>query len=283
VGSAVCARLRARGDRVIELVRGQATAPDQLFWNPASGELDEAQLSGIDGVIHLAGENVAKERWSPEFKRRIRDSRVQGTRTLVAALEKAPKTPPVLISASGVGFYGDRGDAWVDEDSAPGEGFLADVCQQWEAAARRLDARARTVQLRLGMVLSDRGGALGKMLPAFRVGVGGPLGSGEQYVSWITLEDLVSVIERALDGEVRGPVNAVSPNPVVQREFARALGEVLRRPALLPVPGFALRLVLGELSQEALTGQRVRPQQLLHHGFAFRHTEIVAALRAVLA
>lgn len=283
LGRALCTRLRSRGDRVIELVRRPARNRDELSWDPESGTLDETALEDLYGVVHLAGENVANERWSPEFKQRIRDSRVLGTRTLVAALARTRRPPRVLLSASGVGYYGDRGDEWLDEASGPGSGFLVEVCQEWEAAARQLDGRARTAQLRIGMVLGRGGGALATMLPFFRWGVGGPLGSGKQYVSWISLEDVVGATLHALDAELRGPVNLVGPNPVRQRDFARALGKAVGRPALLPAPAVALRLVLGEFASEALAGQRARPAKLLQSGFSFRHPELGDALEAALS
>jgi hypothetical protein len=283
VGRALCERLRSRGDRILRLVRRSASAADELSWDPESGSLDATRLAGIAGVVHLAGENVAAQRWSPEFKQRIRDSRVQGTRTLVAALAKVEPPPRVLVSASGVGFYGDRGSQWVDESSAAGEGFLVDVCMQWEGEARKLSDKARTVQLRIGMVLSKGGGALAEMLPVFRFGLGGRLGSGNQYISWIHLDDLVSAVLHALDSEMSGPVNAVGPAPVTQSEFAHALGRALGRPAFLPVPGFALRTVLGEFASEVLGGQRVRPQRLLESGFTFRYSDLPSALAAALS
>jgi uncharacterized protein (TIGR01777 family) len=283
LGRALCERLRRRGDRVIELVRRAARNRDELSWDPESGTLDETALEDLYGVVHLAGENVASERWSPAFKRRIRDSRVLGTRTLVAALARTRRPPRVLLSASGVGYYGDRGDTWLDEASGPGNGFLAEVCQEWEAAARQLDGQARTAQLRIGMVLGRGGGALATMLPFFRWGLGGPLGSGKQYVSWISLEDVVGATLHALDAELRGPVNLVGPNPMPQRDFARALGKAVGRPAFLPAPSVALRLVLGEFAGEALAGQRVRPAKLLQTGFSFRHPELSDALEAALS
>lgn len=283
VGRALTERWRARGDRVIEMVRRAARGPDELRWDPTAAEFDATPLEGMDGVVHLAGENVAAERWTAEFKERIRDSRVQGTRALVTALTRLEQAPRVLISASGVGYYGHRGDEWLEEDSAPGTGFMADVCQEWEAAARAFDARSRSVQLRIGMVLSHRGGALAKMLLPFRMGLGGRLGTGKQYVSYVGLDDLVRIVEHVLDDEaLQGPVNATAPSPVPQREFARALGQAVGRPAFMPVPAFAVRAVFGELSDEVLTGQRVRPKRLADSGFEFRHSGVDEALRAAL-
>lgn len=254
------------------------------MWNPQSGKIDLGQAGQLDAIIHLAGENIA-QRWSPVVKQRIRDSRVNGTRQLTEAMAKLDSPPKVLICASATGFYGDRGDEWLDESSAPGTGFLADTCQEWEAAAD--PARAcgiRVVQLRFGIVLSPRGGALAKMLPAFRLGIAGPLGNGRSYWSWITLDDLLAVIQFALETQVlSGPVATVSPNPVTNAEFTTTLARVLHRPAFLPVPVFALQMLFGEMAREAmLASVRVTPARLLAAGFRFRHAALGPALEHLL-
>jgi uncharacterized protein (TIGR01777 family) len=287
VGSALVKSLREAGDNVRRLVRSQdSLQEDAVFWRPATGEVDAASLEGLDAVIHLAGENLAAGRWNAARKDRIRRSRVEGTRLLSESLAGREKPPQVLICASAVGFYGDRGDEILEEGSAVGEGFLADVCAEWEAAADPARNRGiRVVHQRLGVVLSDLGGALAKMLGLFRLGLGGKLGSGEQYLSWITLDDVVGAFSHCLHHEeLLGPVNTVSPTPVTNATFTAALARVLGRPAVLPAPAFALRMALGEMADEALLASaRVRPAKLLESGYNFRHREIEPALRAVLS
>jgi uncharacterized protein (TIGR01777 family) len=236
-------------------------------------------------VVHLAGENVAAGRWSLARKERIRSSRVEGTRLIAEALAGLDRPPPVWVNASAIGFYGDRGDERLDETSAPGDGFLAETCVAWEAAtAAARAAGVRVVLLRIGIVLDAKGGALARMLTPFRWGLGGRLGHGRQFMSWITLDDLVGVLRRALvDGGLEGAVNAVAPRPVTNAEFTRTLGRVLRRPTLLPAPALAIRLLLGEMGQELLlAGARVRSAELERCGFEFRHGQLEGALRAVL-
>ena len=289
VGSALAPALAAAGHRVLRLVRGAAAAPAApavgarvARWDPESGALDSSALAGVDAVVHLAGESVAGGRWTEAKKRRIRSSRVDGTRGLAASLARLERPPRVLVSASAVGYYGDRGAELLREGSAPGTGFLAEVCQEWETATEpAARARIRVVRLRIGMVVSRRGGALAAMLTPFRLGAGGPVGGGTQWVSWIAIDDLVAAILHALDtASLAGAVNAVAPEPVQNRELARTLGRVLGRPALLPLPAFAARLLLGQMADELLLASaRVEPARLQATGFAFRHPTLEDALR----
>ena len=282
IGSAFCAAATGFGQRVVKLRRSPSVPGDpDPSWNPARGEVDWRGLEGMDAVVHLAGETVA-QRWSQASRARIRQSREFGTRRLVEALWRLPNPPSILVCASATGFYGDRGDELLDEQSLPGTGFLAEVCQAWEAATfPAVEQGARVVHLRFGVVLSSRGGALAKMLLPFRLGLGGKLGTGRQYWSWIALEDAVGVILHALRTDaLRGPVNAVSPHPVTNREFTRVLGAVLGRPTFLPVPGFLIRLGLGEMGREILlAGGRVSPRRLEETGFGFEFPRLEAALR----
>jgi uncharacterized protein (TIGR01777 family) len=285
IGHALAADLRAHGHEVLRLVRGAADTADCLRWDPTSGALAAERMAGVAAVVPLAGENVAAGRWTAARRQRIRASRGPATRMLCAALA-ALRPPPALLSASAIGIYGDRGADELDETSAPGRGFLAEVAQEWEAGAAPLQAAgARVVQLRIGMVLGRDGGALGRMLLPFRLGLGGPLGNGRQYVSWIARRDLLAAIRFALDrADVRGPVNCTAPAPVTSREFARVLGRALRRPAVLPVPAFALRLLFGAMADELLlASQRVVPRRLLELGFRFACPDLPAALAAELA
>ena len=282
VGSALVPFLTTGGHRVIRLVRGSPGGPDEIGWNPARGLPDASPLEGIDAAVHLAGENIAAGRWTPTRKAEIRRSRVEGTRRLCESLARLAQPPKVLVSASAVGFYGDRGAEVLTEDSDPGGGFLADVCREWESATEPASrAGIRVVNLRLGMVLSPTGGALRKMLLPFRLGAGGRVGTGEQFVSWIALDDAVGVIHHALDNNaVRGPVNAVAPGPVSNAEFARTLARILRRPALLPLPAVAARLAFGEMADALLlSGARVMPARIQASGYRFRFPDLEAALR----
>lgn len=290
IGSALAPALEADGHRVRRLRRGAsvgaaADGADTASWNPADGAFAPGALGGIDAVVHLAGESIAGGRWTAARKARIRDSRVDGTRRLCAALAALDTPPRVLVAASAIGYYGDRGDALLDESAAPGTGFLPEVSRAWEAAAAPArEAGIRLVQLRIGIVLSRAGGALGQMLLPFRLGLGGVLGSGEQYMSWIALDDVVGVVQRALaDESLRGPINTVAPQAVTNREFTRTLGRVLGRPTILPAPAFALRLVLGEMADALLlSSTRVDPAALRSAAFAFRHPRLDGALRHVL-
>jgi hypothetical protein len=242
-------------------------------------------MEGLDAVVHLAGEGIAARRWSSSQKEEIRRSRVAGTATLAEALAKLERPPKTLVCASAIGIYGDRGDEALDETSAPGSDFLASVCQEWEAAAAPAAARGiRVVNLRLGIVLTPRGGALAKMLLPFRMGAGGKVGSGEQWMSWVSIEDVVGAIHAALfDARARGAVNVVAPNPVRNRDFAKILGRVLRRPAIAPLPAPAVSLVFGEMGRALLlASQRVAPMRLRELGFEFAHPDLEGALRFLL-
>ena len=285
VGGALVPALEAGGHSVRRLVRGRPTGGD-VGWDPAAGSIDVSALDGIDAVVHLAGEGIAERRWSDTQKRRLRQSRVEGTTLLARSLAGAATPPAVLISASAVGYYGDRGDEELTEDSAPGEDFLSQVCRDWEAAtAPAEEAGVRVAHVRSGIVLSPSGGALKKQLPLFRAGLGGRLGSGRQYVSWISLDDEVAAIRHLLlDEGASGPYNLTSPHPVTNAEFTAILGRVLPRPTLVPVPAFALRLVLGRELAAALplASQRVLPARLAAAGYEFRHPRLDDALRDLL-
>jgi uncharacterized protein (TIGR01777 family) len=283
VGSVLVPALRAAGHDVKRLVRGTVTAPDQISWNPAEPLAPES-VSGFDAVIHLAGESIAA-RWTEAKKRRIIDSRVPPTRNLAEALSKAKQRPRVFLCASAIGYYGDRGDEILSEDTPSGEGFTAELCRQWEAAAQSVkNAGIRDVQIRTGIVLSTGGGALGKMLTPFRLGVGGNVGNGRQWMSWIDLSDVVEAIQHLLTADsISGSVNMVSPNPVRNAEFTKALASVLHRPAILPIPAFAARLAFGQMADELLlASQRVQPAKLVSSGYKFQHPDLRIALTSIL-
>ena len=286
VGAALVRRLQEQGHSVLRLARfGSPVGEPAIRWDPNTDRLAAARLEGLDQVVHLAGENIAGRRWTPIQQARIRASRIRSTELLCATLARLARPPAVVVCASAVGYYGDRGDEVLREDSPPGQGFLPEVCQAWEeAAAPARDRAIRVVHLRLGMVLSRHGGALPRMLLPFKLGAGGRIGSGRQYVSWITLEDVVGAILHALAiNSLDGPVNAVAPNPVTNAEFTRALGRALRRPALLPLPAFAARLALGSMADELLLASaRAEPARLLDTGYAFAHPHVETALRHVL-
>ena len=284
VGSALVSFLTTDGHRVTRLVRHAPSAGDSR-WDPAAGVRDVARLHGTDAIVHLAGANIAAGRWTPRRKAEIRQSRVDGTRHLCESLANLSPPPKVLVSASAVGFYGNRGDALVTEDSPAGTGFLAEVCQAWEAATEPASrAGIRVVNLRFGMILSPAGGALQKMLLPFRLGLGGRVGSGAQYVSWISLRDVPGVIRHAVCLEsLCGPINVVSPAPVTNAEFTRVLARVLSRPAGLAVPAFAARLAFGEMADALLlAGARAVPSRLQATGYRFQHPELEGALRDLL-
>ncbi len=286
LGSALLSFLSGGGHRLTRLVRSTATAGAAgIEWDPRTGRVEAGDLEGLDGVVHLAGENIAAKRWTAGQKARIRDSRVALTRLLSETLARLSRPPKVLVCASAIGLYGDRGAELMSEDSPAGSGFLAEVCEAWEAASQvARDAGIRTVLLRLGVVLSPAGGALARMLLPFRLGAGGVIGTGEQYWSWISLDDVVGAIHHALMSEtLAGPVNAVAPRPVTNREFTKTLGRVLSRPTLLPLPGFAARLALGEMADALLlSSTRVEPARLLASGYTFRQPELEGALRHCL-
>jgi uncharacterized protein (TIGR01777 family) len=283
VGSALCAFLLAGGHRVRRLVRGAPRGADEFRWDTLGGTIDPAAAEGADAVVHLAGESIAAGRWTPERKDKIRRSRREGTRHVADAVRAARAKPRVFVSASAIGIYGDRGDEELDESSPEGSGFLADVCREWERAARDL-CGIRAVQLRFGMILSPSGGALRRMLLPFRLGLGGPVGSGRQWVSWIALDDVLYAIHHALwRDDLSGPANALTPNPVRNREFGRTLGRVLRRPAFAPFPSLAARALFGELARDLLLAScRARPARLEQAGFRFSYPELEGALRHVL-
>ncbi len=284
VGQAVAAFLSTGGHQVIRLVR-RSPGQGEIHWDPQGGTIDAAGLEGVDAVVHLAGENIAGGRWTRERKQRIVDSRLAGTRLLAEALARLARRPSVLVSASAVGIYGNRGDEVLTETASPGAGFLAELGQAWEEATAPAAAAGIRVALpRLGIVLTPQGGALRQMLLPFRLGLGGPLGSGRQWMPWLTLDDAVGIIHFLLTtASLAGPVNAVAPAPVTNAEFARALGQALRRPAMLPVPGFALEALFGELAGEALlAGQRVEPAVLAARGYRFRDAALLPALKRLL-
>jgi len=285
LGSALVAEL-GRHTQVLRLTRRARHSASDLVWDPEASELDGDRLEGLDAVVHLAGESIGGRRWTPEHKRRVRDSRGRGTRLLCETLAALGRPPRVLVSASGVGWYGDRGEETLTEESAPGAGFLADVAREWEGATEAAERRGiRVVRLRSGIVLTPRGGALEPMRRLTSVGLGGPLGSGRQWLSWIAVDDFVGAVGHALSHEpLRGAVNAVAPGAVRQREFARALARVLARPGWVPTPAIALRLVLGrEMADELLlSSQRVEPRRLRETGYGFRFPALEPALRHVL-
>ena len=284
VGGALVPLLAGGGHEVVRLGRNAPGAGD-VRWDPERGVLDAKSLEGFDGVVHLAGENIAAGRWTAEKKRRIRESRVNGTRLLAETLAGLEQSPRVLVSASAIGFYGDRGDEELTEGSPAGSGFLSEVCREWETATEEAEGKGvRVVHARLGVVLARDGGALAKMLTPFRLGAGGIIGSGRQYMSWITLDDTVAAIGHLLATEAAsGPVNVVAPAAVTNREFTKTLGRVLRRPTLFPMPGFAARLAFGEMADALLLAStRVKPAGLLDSGYAFGHGTLEEGLHHVL-
>jgi uncharacterized protein len=286
VGTAATSALRAEGYEVGRLVRpGRKADAADVPWDPAAGTVDCDAVERIDAIIHLAGAGIGDARWTEARKKVLRGSRVDSTRTLVDAISRLRRKPPVLLAASAVGYYGDRGDEVLTESSAAGSGFLATAARDWETESLRAQAfGVRTVLLRFGMILSARGGALPTIATTFKLGLGGRLGSGKQWISWIALEDVLGVIRAALDDErFSGPVNVVAPNPVRNAEFTRALARTLHRPALFAAPAFALRLALGEMAGELLlASQRVQAQKLLAAGFAFRLPDLEPALNSIL-
>ncbi|NMB75862.1 MAG: TIGR01777 family protein [Myxococcales bacterium] len=282
IGSALLPRLERAVilSREPDAARQKFPGAEAFGWAPEAGPPPGSAFEEVEAVVHLAGEPIAGGRWSEERKRRIRDSRVLGTRRLVEAMLALPRPPRVLVCASAIGVYGDRGEEELDEASAPGSGFLAEVCLEWEAEAQKAAGRGiRVVCIRNGIVLSAQGGALSRMVKPFRWGLGGPIGGGRQWMSWIHLEDEVGILLRALgDAGLSGPVNAVAPQPVTNAEFSRALGSALGRPAFLSLPRFALRAAFGEMSQVLTGSQRVLPRAMLHAGYAFRFPRIDEAL-----
>lgn len=287
VGNALIAALEQDGHAVRRLIRRPVKNRDtEIYWNPKSGEIDAKELSGVDAVVHLGGVNITEHRWTDEFKKQLRESRVRSTQLLSETLATLDQKPRVHVNASAIGYYGLRGDEPLDETSPGGKGFLADVCRDWEAATQASwESGIRVCQMRIGVVLSPAGGALHKMLTPFRMGLGGTLGSGQQYMSWIALPDLVSSIQFALDHDpLYGAVNATAPHPVTNHEFTRTLGEVLHRPAVLPTPAFAVRLMMGrEMADELLLGgAKIYPRRLETEGFRFRSPDLRVALQQLL-
>ncbi len=285
MGSALAPFLTSGGHQVVKLVRGHSAGDGEALWRPDAGLARPESLPSIEAVVHLAGENLAAGRWTQRRKALIERSRIEGTRCLVRSLARVERRPATLVCASAVGVYGDRGDTLLDEASEPGSGFLAETCRAWEAAAEEAERLGiRVVQLRFGIVLSPAGGALAKMLPPFRLGVGGPIGDGRQFMSWVSLDDAVGAIHHALmEPSLSGPVNAVAPAAVSNRQFSQALGAVLRRPALLPIPRAAARLALGEMADEMLLAStRVRPAKLERSGFAFHDRDLGDTLSRLL-
>jgi uncharacterized protein (TIGR01777 family) len=286
VGTALADRLAADGHEVLRVVRRVSDRRDEAAWDPDTGQIELEKFAGVDGVVHLAGESIAQGRWNAAKKARIRDSRVDVTQKLCEHLAGMSAKPRVLVSASAIGYYGDQGDRVCTEDSPPGDTFLAKVCRDWETATQpAADAGMRVVNTRIGVVLSPKGGALAKMLLPFKLGVGGKIGNGRQYWSWVSLDDLVGIITHALMTEsLRGPVNAVSPNPVTNLEFTKTLGRVLGRPTIFPMPAFAARLALGEMADELLlSSARVVPTKLQESRYQFRHTILEESLRDLLS
>ncbi len=287
VGTHLIPTLREKGHEIHRLVRKAPRGADEIEWDAQKGlrPEEQAKLENFDAVVHLAGDNVASESWSAAKKRRIKESRTVGTRVLVEALGRCQTPPQILVSASAIGFYGDRGDEVLTEESPPGEGFFPEVCSEWEREAEKAaDFGARVVMPRIGVVLTKDGGALEKMLTPFKFGVGGTIGGGRQYMSWIALADLIRIFHFALEkNDLRGPVNATAPNPSTNEEFTKALGRALNRPTVLPVPEFAVKLMFGEMGQTLLLeGCRVVPRRLLDAGFEFEHADLEQTLKSVL-
>ncbi|MGW5850368.1 TIGR01777 family oxidoreductase [Streptomyces sp. NPDC055254] len=284
IGSALVRSLRGDGHQVVRFVRRAPADADEARWDPARGYVDPDGLAGCAAVVHLAGAGVGDHRWTAAYKRRIRDSRVLGTAAIADAVAALDRPPAVLVSGSAIGYYGDTGDRPVDEDALAGHGFLPSVCVEWEAAAAPARAAGvRTAFARTGLVVAREGGAWGRLFPIFRAGVGGRLGSGRQYWSYISLRDEVAALRHIIDSpSLSGPVNLTAPEPLTNRQVTAAMARVLRRPALLPVPAPALRIALGEFSEDVLGSQRVLPARLLESGFVFRDPGIEQALRAAL-
>lgn len=286
VGTALIKTLEAEGHEVSRLVRHYPNSSSEIEWSPDRYSIALARIEGFDAVVNLAGESIAEGRWTEEKKRRIRESRVKGTKLLGDALANLTNRPRTFICASAIGYYGNRGDELLTEASAPGKDFLAEVCVEWEkATALATEKGIRVVNARFGVILDQHGGALAKMLPPFRMGVGGRIGDGKQWMSWIALADIVGALNFALTNDsLRGPVNFVAPNPVTNAGFTKTLGKALSRPTLFPIPAFGVRLMFGEMGEALLLGgQRVAPERLKEFHYNFQYPELLAALRHVLA
>jgi uncharacterized protein (TIGR01777 family) len=282
IGEALVSAAMEKGHEITRLSRGNAVTAPRVLWDPVTGQIPLRLLEGFDAVVHLAGESIAAGRWTAARKKRIRDSRVYGTANLVKALTSLERPPAIFLSASAIGYYGDRGNEGLSESSVAGEGFLPSVCREWEAAADPLRAAGmRVVHARFGIVLSRKGGALPKMLLPFRLGLGGAIGNGRQWWSWVALPDVVESLLHILANEgLSGPVNVTAPGAVTNREFTDTLGRVLRRPTALPLPGFAARLVMGEMASALLLASaRVEPRRLSQSGFQFRFPDLATALK----
>jgi uncharacterized protein (TIGR01777 family) len=282
VGSALVPKLEAEGAKVTRLVRSSPSGAGEIEWHPNNDQIDAIQLEGFDAIMNFAGENVAAGRWTDEQKKKIHDSRVNGTHLLSEAIGKLKKRPAVFLCASATGIYGDRGDELLDEESDSGGGFLAGVCREWEEATEpAIRAGVRTVNLRFGPILAREGGMLAKLLTPFKMGMGGKVGSGKQYISWVAIDDAIEAIKLALHNQsLRGPLNIVSPNPITNEAFTKTLGHVLSRPTALAMPAFAVRLAFGEMADEVLlVSQRVTPKKLSDAGYQFQYPELEEALR----
>jgi len=285
IGSHLAPFLSQNGHTVQRLVRRAPADDSEVWWDPDAERMDAAPLNGVDAVIHLAGKNLADARWTPALKKQFLASRVRSTHLLAMAAAKAQNPPKIFLSASAIGYYGHCGNAHITESNPPGEDFLATLCRDWEAASQpAAEAGIRLARMRIGIVLSPQGGALAQMLPLFRLGLGGPLGAGRQYMSWIHIQDILGAILHILEtGALSGPVNLVGPNPATNRELSRALGRALGRPAILPAPATALRLAFGEMADAALlSSARVIPEKLLETGYEFKFPDLDAALRDLL-
>ena len=286
VGKALISSLTSDGHEIVRLVRNKPAGATEIEWHPNQEKIDTASLEGLDAVVHLAGESIASGRWTDEKKRAIRDSRVKGTTLLSEALARLSRPPSVFVSASAIGYYGNRGDELLTEKSAPGDDFLANVCVEWEnATIPTIEKGIRTVHARFGIILDAKDGALGKMLTPFRMGIGGRIGDGKQWMSWIHIEDVVNGLRSLIsDSSINGPVNFVAPNPVTNAEFTKALGRALSKPTLFPVPAFGVRLAFGEMADALLlSSARVEPRVLKDRGFVFRWSMLEDALRHLLA
>ena len=279
IGTALCGQLRNDGHAVLRFVRRETKSTDEIRWDPKTGEVELSKLEGVNAVIHLAGAGVGDKRWTSKYRAEILNSRLLGTTAIAQAV--ATVKPDVFISASAIGWYGETGNRAVTENDKPGDDFLATVCREWEHAAD-LAGDVRTVKIRTGLVLDPTGGALGRMLPLFKFGLGGKLGSGKQWWSWITMHDQVKAINHLIDSKVSGPVNLTSPNPVTNSQFTAALARALHRPAIFPAPAFALKLALGGFSTEILGSKKVIPQVLLDDGFEFDYPQIPNALEELV-
>ncbi len=284
IGSSLVSFL-SKKDITVRKVFHENPTDNEISWKPEHGGWDSAFADGIDGIVHLAGENIATGKWTKEKKEKIRSSRIEGTKRLCEHVLKLPTPPSVFVCASAVGFYGDRDAEILNEDSSRGSGFLSDVCIDWEEATKEVSmAGIRVVNLRFGMVLSNAGGALAKMLTPFKLGMGGKISSGKQYMSWVAIDDVTGAIHHALiTDSLRGPVNVTSPNPVTNREFTKTLGRVLKRPTIMPMPAFGARFAFGEMANDLLLAStRVEPKKLLDAGYHFQHPELEDALKHIL-